>query len=525
MFKNISYENKYRLYVSILALAGTVLILLTTSKYGAGVSSDAVRNLSTADNLLAGRGFVDLTGGPFILWPPLYPLLLAFLSLVSRWTVFQAAWYLNVFVYALNLWLSGWFLHLAFQNKPVYAVLGALIILLSRSTLRLYANVSSEPLFVSLMLLFFLAAAKYLDNRSPSAVWLMFALAGLATLQRYLGVVLIGVGGVIVLTQEGLRGLWRYVPAGMTAIFPIGAWVYFHNYLVSGTLVGPRDLGAMVPLENMSLALTKMLWWFIPRVGFLDPIILNPGIPLGILALVLICINRKTDWMNLLRGLSNPLLWPGIFFSATYFLVVSYTVVTADHLDLTSDRYYVILLPFVLALLFLALDHLAISHLNLKNRIIYYGLIALAGLWFFYPLYSLRQYVRLAMKQGEPTNYNIANSAQFREMSVVKAAQQIIQADPSAVLYTNYVNIVWFIYQRPVQELPFVDPALSRELQITGLEKYYPLWPGNQPGYIIWFIPNQYHNIAAPDELMAIASLKLLYQDRSGQIYYVQQLR
>ena len=522
MFKSDSIEKRFKIYLSVLAFAGLVLILITTSKYGAGVSSDAVRNLSTAANLLAGKGFVDLTGGPFILWPPMYPWLLAGLSLLTNWTLFQSAWYLNVLVYTINIWLSGWLLYLVFKDRVVYAAVGAFMILLSRSTLRLYANVASEPLFVTFMLLFFFAAASYLNNRSIGALWILFVAAGLATLQRYLGVVLIGTAGLVVLRREGLRGIWRAALPLLSAVLPIAAWVYFNNYRVSGTFFGPRDLGAMLPLENMSLALTKMLWWFIPRIGFLDPIILNPWIPLVAFVIVLIAVNRKKDWTNWLSALDHPLVWPGLIFSILYFLVVAFTVVTADHLDLTSDRYYVIILPFVLILLFISFDKLVISHINLRNRILRVVLVCIVALWFLYPLYSIRQYLHLALLQGEPTNYNIANSAQFRELGVVKAAKLILAKDPSALVYTNYVNIVWFIYDRPVKELPFVDASLPPSGQVLGLQKFYPGWPAGKPGYILWFIPNQYHNIAAPDVLATLANLKLIYEDKSGQIYYVQ---
>ena len=77
MLTNLSRDARFRIYLLVLSAIGVVLILLTTSKYGAGVSSDAARNLSTADSLLAGRGFVDMIGGPFVLWPPLYPAIMA----------------------------------------------------------------------------------------------------------------------------------------------------------------------------------------------------------------------------------------------------------------------------------------------------------------------------------------------------------------------------------------------------------------------------------------------------------------
>lgn len=520
MLKALSPDARFRLFLVFVSLVGFALVLVATSKYGAGVSSDAARNLSTADSLLQGKGFVDMIGQPFILWPPLYPLVLAGLSLVTKASTFAVAWYLNAVLYAVNLWLAGWLLYLIFRSRPLYAAIGALILLLSRSMLRIHANVASEPLFETFMLLFFLAAASYLEGASRRALWLMFGLAGLATLQRYLGVVLIGVALVVVLRREHAPGLMRSVAPLLAAVLPIVAWIALHNYRTSGTLFGQRELGAMLPLENIGLALTKMLWWFIPRLAYLDWLLLRPWIPLAAAALLLIAINKMPEWRAWLASLSAPYVWPALLFSVAYFLLVAFTVVTADHLDLTSDRYYVVLLPIVVAVLFTTLDTLVLSHLNMRGKALSYGLVGVAVLWFVYPLYSVQAYLRQALVQGEPTNYNIANSANFREMSLVKAAQPILDGDPEARVYSNYLNIVWFIFHHPVEALPFEDASLPRDQRLLALRQNYPAWPDHS-GYIIWFTPNQYHHIVPPNELMTIASLKLLFEDKTGQIYFV----
>jgi hypothetical protein len=520
MSNGLSREAKFRIYLFVLSVIGLVLILLTTSKYGAGVSADAGRNLSTADNLLASKGFVDFSGAPFVLWPPLYPLVIAGLSLLTKWDTFQAAWYLNVCLYVVNLWLSGWFLYVIFKDRPAYAVIGALMLLLSRSTLRIYANVASEPLFGTFLLIFLFAAAGYLQSATLRDLWLIFIMAGLATLQRYLGVVLIGVGGLVVLAKSGWRGLLRALPLLLVAVLPVGAWAVLHNLPLSGGLFGPREFGTMLPLQNIGLSLTKILWWFVPRLSFLDPLLLRPWIVLVVIILILSLINRKADWVNWLKALSNVYVWPALVFSVVYFFLLAFTVVTADHLDLTSDRYYVIILPFVLMLLFITLDQLVLNHLNLGNRFVRYGLTALMAVWFIYPVNSLQEYVRLALVIGEPSNYNVANSARFLELDVVKAARSHLEKDPSATVYSNYLNVVWFIYHHPVRALPFVDTSLPRDQQLVALRQNYPDWPP-QSGYIIWFTPNQYHFYAAPDELSTIADLTLLYQDKNGEIYYV----
>lgn len=521
MFRVLTTDVKYRLFLAMLAAIALLLVAVTTSKYGAGVSSDAARNLSTADSLLQGRGFVDMLGAPLLLWPPLYPLLLAGLSLISGLGTFQAAWYLNAVLLAINVWLSGWLLYLIFRSRPVLALVGTLIVLLSRSLLSIHANVASEPLFETLLLLFLIAAGRFLETGGSRALWIMFVLAGLATVQRYLGVVLIGVGGIVAVRKFGIRHMGRAAFPAVASVLPIGAWTLIHNYPLSGTLFGPRDLGAMNPLENIGLALTKIMWWFVPRVGPLDYLLLHPWLPLVGVGLILLVLNRRPNWSSWLADLLQPHLWPGLLFSVVYFFLLAFTVVTADHLDLTSDRYYVVILPIVVAFLLVTLDRLIAPHIRLTRPLSTCAYAAVALAWSVYPVYGLQAYLRQALIQGEPTNYNIANSANFREMGVVKAGERLLAQDPSGLVYSNYLNIVWFIYRHPVQALPFENASLSRADRLAALKVNYPGWP-EQSGYIIWFRPNQYHHIVAPDELATLTPLKLLYADETGEIYYVQ---
>ena len=79
---------------------------------------------------------------------------------------------------------------------------------------------------------------------------------------------------------------------------------------------------------------------------------------------------------------------------------------------------------------------------------------------------------------------------------------------------------MWFIFRHPVRILPYEDATLSRADRLVALPRNYPGWP-RERGYIIWFTPNQYHHIVAPDELLTIADLKLLYKDKTGEIYLV----
>jgi len=522
MFVNLTADSRFKIYLTIVAIFGLGFILIVTHRYGAGVSSDAARNLAAAESLLQGKGFVDMLGAPFVLWPPLYPLLLAGLSWFTKFSVFQVGWILNVVLYPVNLWLCGWLFYLLFKEQPLYAMAGGLALLFSRSTLRIYANIASEPLFVTFMLVFFFSAGKYIKDDSRSMVWLMFLSAGLATLQRYLGVILIGVGCLVVLFKDGWRGVLRLILPALTASLPIALWGVLHNIPLSGGLFGPRNFGTMLPLENINLSLTKILWWFMPLTPPLDQLMMRPWILIGAVVLLLIAINKRVDWMKWLSYMTDGYVWPAVGFSVMYFFTLAFTVVTADHLDLTSDRYYVIILPIVLILLFVTVDQLLFSHFNFTKPFARVAVILLTLLYFVYPVYSMLGYLREAWVVGEPSNYNIANSVDFRTRAVTVEGQKILANDSSALLYTNYVNIVWFLFHgHPVRELPFVDPRSSGSKRTTSLKQNYPNWPP-QSGYIIWYEPNEYHNLASPDDLSTIANVKTIYQGKSGGVYYVQ---
>lgn len=519
----LSTEKRYHIFLACLALFGLIFVLLTTARYGAGVSSDAVRAMSTAEGILAGKGFTDFVGAGYVHWPPLFPLLLAGLSRLTGMDVFHVGWYLNVLLFPLNIWLWGWLFYRVFSDKPVYACIGSLAALLSSSMLRIYANVASDPLFITLMLIYFLAAGKYLVNPSLKLAWLIFTAAGLAMLQRYLGIALFGVGGLIVLLKEKWRGLIRSLPMIVLCFLPSAAWLFFHNYLQYETVFGPRSYDQMWPVENISLSLTKILHWFLPYAPGLKTLLLAPWTILLPVILILVVLNLKhrQSWSRWWNALTRPYVWPALLFSTIYYFLLAFTVNTIDHRDLTSDRYYVIIFPVILIFICITLDHLILPYLDLQRPPVRYAVAGIVLLWMVYPVYDLQEYLRRAWVVGEPSNYNIYNSRFFNELELVDVGSGLIQSDPQAVIYSNYVNALWFQYHRPIHVLLPVDNELPQEQRVAVLKRAYPGWPGEQAGYIIWFTPNEYKYLASPADLSLIARLELIYQDDFGEIYRV----
>src|SRR2546425_258486 len=68
----------------ILGALGAAMVLVAAAGHGAGLTPVSVGYVSVARSLLAGKGFVDWTGQPFVDQPPLFPLALASIGWLAR---------------------------------------------------------------------------------------------------------------------------------------------------------------------------------------------------------------------------------------------------------------------------------------------------------------------------------------------------------------------------------------------------------------------------------------------------------
>jgi hypothetical protein len=276
--------------------------------------------------------------------------------------------------------------------------------------------------------------------------------------------------------------------------------------------VGPQVVD---PWLNTSLALTKMLHWFVPYLSFLMPLLTRPLIPLGVLALTLLLMNRNSRehvsaW---LRAFAAPPVYPTLIYAVVYFAALSATVVTADHRALFSDRYYVILLVPTAIFILLTFDKLVLPHLKLSPQRIWAGLVLVFALWAVYPIYSFTEYLMEARELGEPSGANMFNNRTYHEMTLVTEMQKFRAEQPDKTFYSNYSDAVWFHTRRPVSPSVVVteNPGVA-----------YAGWPHDKPGYIIWFEPNEYKHYIPPEEIAEFADVQLIFDGKGGKIYSVQ---
>ncbi len=513
-------ERRYFWFLVALSLLGALLAGLVTARYGPGVSADATKYLSIAENLLNGKGFFDHTGRPLLWWPPLYPLAIAGISRLTGLDVLFAGGYLNIFIFAVNIFLHGALVYYAFPDKPLYQYLGGLFILTSDMAIRIHANISSEPLFVTFSMIFLVASADYLQTRSRHALGWMIAMSALAPLQRYLGASLIAAGGCFILyanRREIWRGIREGVVFGVFALLPIALWIGLHNIGRYDSFWGVE--GSIVnPLENLRLSLAKILHWFAPYHPALQPLFDTPWIVPGLFGALLLFINKKENWKNLAQTMMQPLPLVSWAFFVWTILGLMYSVTTEDHVDLFSDRYYVGLLSLVLIMLLVVLDTLALPHVKWNQPALRKTGLTVFLLWLaVYPGWSMVKYVAASVEQGEASSYNVYNKVAFHENPIIKAMQKIARDEPSATLYSNYTDGVWFFTRR---ESPVMPRSFTMDL--NEIRQNYAGWPGEKPGYIIWILPNSIYRHAVPPKLLAeIADLELILKMEEGEIYRV----
>lgn len=511
--------HPYRYFLLACCLAGAGLVLAATSRYGAGVSADAVKSMSTAESLLAGDGFFDHSGQPLVYWPPLYPLLLAGLSAAGSLDVFLAGWYLNVVLMALNVALAGALLWRAFRDRPVYAIAGTLFVLSSESALRIHANVSSDPLYIAFSLAFLLAGGRYLETRSPASLWFMAACAALAMLQRWLGASLLALGGLLVLVARW-RDWGRMARDGLSlslALLPVAAWVWGHNLARYNTFWG-NDAPLLDPWVNLELSLTKMLHWFLPYHPRLDFVLFNPFPALAVAAALLAVVAPRGAWRAWWAELTRPHVLPSFVFVPLSLIGMAFFVVTGDHLDPYSDRYYAGLLAPGILLLLLTVEALVLPRLGRRRPAGRAALAGLFALWLLaYPALSLHKYLRASLADGEASNYNYYNNRAFRENPAIPQVLALAREHPQATFYSNYADGMWFYTRRTAPLMP----RSSLEMDLEEIRARYAGWPGDRPGYILWFLPNEFKHVVPPEILAEIAELELLFSSEHGRIYRV----
>ena len=252
----------------VIAVMGFLFQAFATQR-GIGVSNDSVGFIWAARNLDKGLGIVwdNGRGGftPVVLWPPLYPSLLAAIGITGVDPLDAARW-LNGALFAGIILATGATLYVYSARNAWLAGLGAALILVSPIMIQIHAMAWTEPQAFFFGLLGIYLLARYLDTSRRPYLLASAVSMGLAFLTRYLGAAFIG-AGLLGLCFLGQRRWGRRVADAVLfgAIGCLGTALWLvRNASVGGSLTGRAISAHLVNGKQLAAVLYVLSRWVAP---------------------------------------------------------------------------------------------------------------------------------------------------------------------------------------------------------------------------------------------------------------------
>jgi hypothetical protein len=319
----------------------------------------------------------------------------------------------------------------------------------SVSILYLASNISSDPLYIALLLIYTIVAQDFLHDKRVKWLVIMVLISAFIPLLRLVGISFIATNVVFVWVAfwgEKRKALVYSIVGGLLGSIPIFAWGLGRNYRISGTLFGAREFFKMLPLENLKDMYYKISLWFVPQT------LLNI-LPFAIFILLFLIaalfFNRSTEWARLGRRLVDRDNLPHLLLSIFNLGLLLYTVVTIDHVDQFDDRYYVPAYIPIMIIFFIGIEELFISHIRINRR--KYGYLVLFILvlaWSLYPVYGMYKFIMISIDRGV-TYYNNYNHQDLRESSLGLFLQKY-EFSPDLSVFCNVPPFVYLYLNRDV---------------------------------------------------------------------------
>lgn len=499
-YHQFSLTSRYKLLIILLALLGAVFILLSTAPYGAGLSSDSVDYISAARSIMRGAGVCYYDGTPLVWFPPLYPALLALIGKIIGSDPISFAHFVNAFLFALTIYLGG-LLILKYQLSSVLLIIiGTLAIVFSKSLFIISVMVWSEALFICVALLSINFAYSYITKNDMTSLILFSLSVAILPLIRYVGVILILWGLVVIFFYNRSAGFKNKIVHlalfTIISVLPIGLWL-IRNYLSSGTLFGPRmsSLGSNYSLShNIVHALYVIVIWYAPILLFCCAGACFVYAHIG-----------KEIWRFIQAEFhhTGPVILFVIIFTA--FIVLSGTPLHLGQIDnrLLSPVY----VPLTLLLLILTQFIVKYSQKFVSGKLIYLILVIGIFIWLLYPPYTVLGDVVDQFHNGDGYSGRI-----WKSSPTVQYLCNHHISESENTYYSNGAETTYILAN-------FIS-KLSPD-KLISVKQLQGSWPTENKAYFIQLNNINRTGLYTINELMEIANFNLIVRFDDGAIYRI----
>ena len=259
-----SFGRPFTLFVIVAAFLSSALVLARIWNYGPGFGPDQSIYVETARNLLRGEPFTQLDGSPYVLWAPLYPALLAALSL-SVFDPRDVVGPLNAVVFGAIALVAGMWIRRRMESRFL-AAWSILAIALSLPLAHAASIAFPIVLFILFTTLALINADNYFRERKRSSLAWTAAFSALAWLAHYMGIaVVVGVSALLAAYPSGplLDKAKRIVFYGLAGSAPIGVWALGILHRTGEFTANRRDVGYYSPGLARDIVAEMSEWAFV----------------------------------------------------------------------------------------------------------------------------------------------------------------------------------------------------------------------------------------------------------------------
>jgi hypothetical protein len=489
---------------------------LSISKYGLGVSTDAASYLFAGVNWIEGRGLVDFSGAQYILWPPLYPMLIGFVHLTGL-SAFAAAHVIQFASFALLAYFSSILLLKIFPDDFSFALLGAFLVDTGAVVVSTFDMVGTDYLFALFPIALSLLIQEYADAQRKTTLTLIALTASLAMLTRYIGYTLVLAGLLAALVYTRGSRLKRTLGAlyvGAFSIFPL-LWMMQTWRATEGNRRAPLSFE-----EYFRQFTVGFLDWFTasaprPRDLTLIHFLLVWGsIALGIILLILLARRVR---------IFNPLVASTLGFGAIYTLAL-FTNALIAYFNRLWGRFQLPVYAPLVVLFLMVIGH-GLRYLR-ETGFGGYRAAALLGAAFLV-FVGAAQFDRTIGLMKDSLNgvipENGVNTREWNENSIIKYWNSH-KPQGEYLLMSNYHAGAAFHTGHEALASPRKREVYGTE--IIPLDRYVEgMFSSGADVYLLWIEPNELEHVYLPHELSPIAEIETLIENEDGGIYRLRPVR
>jgi hypothetical protein len=483
IFKNLN-RSPWSFWIVIIIIAmvgGAIQIHLTRD--GMGLSGDSVHYMEGAKNIAKGNGYVRhiSEGDPIVMtgFPPVYPLALVPAFWLGE-DVQQYARFLNTFLFALTLILTGWIVYKS-THMVIPAAAANIFLIVSPPILTIYSWVMSEPLFHVLLLATFVLWFWHINKPKVWKVILTGVTAGIMILTRLAGLAFLPpVALGILFFQKGCfkRRIRDAILFGVVSILAPAAF-FIRNSLLAKRLSESRGLTlATFQREYWQIIGAEVASWFKLNTylshlseryqAFWITLGLIVSLTLGWLLFRKKFAEKKADPIVILILLSIPVY--------LLLLILNTILLTPGQTQYGLSRYMIPVLLFLSILLGKILTAYWEKNLIFPKLAIVFLILAIAP--FYYLDFA-------ALLREQPPSFRQYNARKAECGDELTAIIDSIEDSGDPSYYTNNCEYFYYMTGIPCRHLP-----LEAEAYQNNGEVYQAIVSGDLIAYAVNFGTN-----------------------------------